>query len=609
MRSHRFLLLTSTASVFAVVSAAFGGGGGGGAWTRTAVGVTAARRELADGVRRIVPVQRLAASVVVEEEEDLVDDGPAADGAASTEAVTRLRAFDPHPDADDLRAPSTPSLLAAQAEASIISSSFEPRPFDPPPLLTNEHLQTIGGAFLRKRPECAYVTGEGPGGAFAAWEAVRGLADGGSRPDETRCEFWDERERISDKSGDYFHVDYKYVSGKGNEDAEEADEKEQIDDRGNRSWKAPRRRGRPSPESRGMVLLLHGLESNSNSSLSTDIASVYIRRGFDVACLNFRGCCGDDGDRTQLGGYHLGFTDDVKLLLAMHTDRWRSGTLKEEDPPVFISGFSLGANVALKALGELGEDARKLYGVRGAAVCGAPFDNELNNKKIEAPGTFNKLVYSKNFLVSMKGRLKEQIDDLCLVMDDDEGDDDEEGDGGNNGRGVDLNRCMSAESIAEMECELIAPLYGFADNVDYYRKTTFIINAEDDPFFDPVCWPIEKSSEGGGAAPLKMVRTDHGGHLGFMFHRPSDIERMEGAALAGRESWMPTELGRFLDHVACADEAAEVRRRRPTRSAARGASFPPRLSRAAKAEAKAEADQRVQYFLQTSGFRAEGDRD
>lgn len=89
---------------------------------------------------------------------------------------------------------------------------------------------------------------------------------------------------------------------------------------------------------------------------------------------------------------------------------------------------------------------------------------------VEAPG-FNKLVYSNNFLKSMKRRLREQIDDIFLV----DVDDDEVGDGsGNVDGGVDLNSCLSAESIADMETRLIAPLYGFVDNVDYYRKTSCV---------------------------------------------------------------------------------------------------------------------------------------
>lgn len=459
-------------------------------------------------------------------------------GPMTTE--TRLRASELAPHPDEARASPTPALRSHQRSSMTIASSFVPRQFDPPPLLSNEHLQTIGGVYLRHRPECAYLTDSGLG-VGAAWNALSGLT-AGDRPDETKCNYWDERERIVTTDGDYFHVDYKYFDG-------------DVEDAANGNKRV--RLGRPSIESRGTIFLLHGLESNSNSSLSTNMAASYIRRGFDVACLNFRGCCGAADDRTQLAGYHLGFTEDIKHMLEIHTERWRgNGT---DDRLVYISGFSLGANVALKALGELGEKARTRYGVRGAAVTGAPFDNELNIKKVESPG-FNKVVYGNTFLKSMKARLSQQIDELCLV----DGEDYETANEGATVRRVNFGDCLSVDTIADMETNLISPLYGFEDNVDYYRKCscvyflegiavpTLIINAADDPFFDPTCWPTDKSSVdgGGGVAPIKMVRTDHGGHLGFMFHRPSDVEKREAIAMAGRESWMPTELARFLDHVA-----------------------------------------------------------
>ena len=73
-----------------------------------------------------------------------------------------------------------------------------------------------------------------------------------------------------------------------------------------------------------------------------------------------------------------------------------------------------------------------------------------------------------------------------------------------------------------------------------------IINAGDDPFFDPNFYPIEESVDGGGDAPIKMERTKNGGHLGFMFHRLSEDEKKRQKPAS---SWMSMELARFIDHV------------------------------------------------------------
>ena len=121
----------------------------------------------------------------------------------------------------------------------------------------------------------------------------------------------------------------------------------------------------------------------------------------------------------------------------------------------------------------------------------------------------------------------------------------------------DYNGVMSATTIAEFDNYFIAKVYGFKDNIDYYRSTScyyflpgaavplLIVNAEDDPFFDPDFYPIEESVDGGSNAPIKMERTKQGGHLGYMFHQLSDTEKNSERST----SWMPTELARFISHV------------------------------------------------------------
>ena len=110
----------------------------------------------------------------------------------------------------------------------------------------------------------------------------------------------------------------------------------------------------------------------------------------------------------------------------------------------------------------------------------------------------------------MKERLKEKVEEECTIDDSP----DEKSD-------FDYERCMLASSIAEFETEYIAPVYGYKDNIDYYQKTsclyflesiavpTLIINAADDPFFDPDCFPVEKGFECGGPAPIKLAHPIH----------------------------------------------------------------------------------------------------
>eukprot|EP00577_Skeletonema_sp_RCC1716_P015038 CAMPEP_0113373022 /NCGR_PEP_ID=MMETSP0013_2-20120614/842_1 /TAXON_ID=2843 ORGANISM="Skeletonema costatum, Strain 1716" /NCGR_SAMPLE_ID=MMETSP0013_2 /ASSEMBLY_ACC=CAM_ASM_000158 /LENGTH=450 /DNA_ID=CAMNT_0000254945 /DNA_START=122 /DNA_END=1470 /DNA_ORIENTATION=+ /assembly_acc=CAM_ASM_000158 len=391
-------------------------------------------------------------------------------------------------------------LRKMQQKHRPIAASFTPSNFNPHPALNNKHLQTIGGVFLRKNLDCAYVK-EGVGGITNVLQAVASIALPSSTKlmgdealgDDSTSTFWDERQRITSCcSQDFFSVDIKYAS--------------------------ERKTTLQSVESNGLVVLIHGLESNSNSSLSTDMAAAYLNDGLDVVCINFRGCCGSPND--TIGGYHLGFTDDLKHFLKIISNLWDEDELFEKRP-IYLSGFSLGANVVTKCLGELGEAALTLYNIHGAAVCGAPFDCERNIKYFESPG-FNRAVYSQNFLKTLKKRAQEQLDQHC--------------DGDPNTTAFDYQRAMAATTVAEVENAFIAPIYGFRDNIDYYRCTScyyylpgvavplYIINAQDDPFFDPEFYPIEETVDGGSLAPVKLLRTKHGGHLGYLFHQLEENE-------------------------------------------------------------------------------------
>lgn len=209
-----------------------------------------------------------------------------------------------------------------------------------------------------------------------------------------------------------------------------------------------------------------------------------------------------------------------------------------------MNRFSLGANAALKALGELGESAVEIYNIRGSALLSAPFDQERNSIALAEPG-INRAIYTSSLLKKLKGKAQEKLDTFC-DSDPDTSD-------------FDYKRAMEAETITVFDDAFIAPIYDYEDCWDYYRKTssihfmedvavpTYIINADDDPFFDSTVFPVEKTISGGGRAPIIMQQTRSGGHLGFCFHQ------VDGKDLRlktrGEESWAPVEAARFLKHL------------------------------------------------------------
>jgi predicted alpha/beta-fold hydrolase len=155
-----------------------------------------------------------------------------------------------------------------QQRAGAIASSFEPNSFHPWIFTTNSHVQTIGG-FLLRDTTAAFLPRDDPIGAVS--RIVQGIASKMLKHQpqhqqqhqaSSRPKFWDVRERIETPDGDWFHADTLFPTTTSKE-------QERTD---------------------ATVLLLHGLESNSDSALSQQMAAALAAQGMTVTCLNFRSC-------------------------------------------------------------------------------------------------------------------------------------------------------------------------------------------------------------------------------------------------------------------------------------------------------------------------------
>ena len=401
-----------------------------------------------------------------------------------------------------------PQFWVSTETAHSIARSFVPSSFDP--LLTGGHLQSILGFFLRE--QCAYV----PRGNLAALVQQAATAvlparfSTSANPDDDDEWFWDVRERIDTPDGDWFHADTKYSC------------QDELDD-------AAIGRPRTTTTTKPTVLLLHGLCSSSNSSLARDLGRAFTQHGMDCICLNFRGCSGTINDK--LGGYHLGFTEDLRHFLKLQ--RFHS--------PVFLVGYSLGANVILKCLGELG-DLAKMYHVAGAVALCAPLNQKRNAAVLAQPGL--RRVYTRNLLELLIPMAKQQLHAFC---------------NGNPQTSLfDYRGVVQANTITDFDEAFIAPVYGFHNATDYYEQTssihqlhrivvpTLILNAADDPFLDPDVWPVERCCTVHHTSPIRLVRTQHGGHLGFCFHQVDGLRRV---SLQQSPSWASMEAASFVGHV------------------------------------------------------------
>ena len=237
-----------------------------------------------------------------------------------------------------------------------------------------------------------------------------------------------------------------------------------------------------------VVILLHGLEGSSQSKYMRAAASELSRQGWDVVALNFRGCSGEPN--RLLRAYHSGETGDLAHVI-QHIealDQYRD---------LGLIGFSLGGNVVLKYLGERGTDLPAF--LRGAATCSVPCDLVAACEVIEK-SAFG--LYRWDFLQSL--RKKAQVKAHLLP------------------KPVDF---ASLKTLRAFDDAFTAPIHGFADATEYWTSCsskyflapialpTLIINAKNDPFLAPACFPEEIAKK---HSHLSLEIPKMGGHVGFI---------------------------------------------------------------------------------------------
>jgi hypothetical protein len=261
------------------------------------------------------------------------------------------------------------------------------------------------------------------------------------------------------------------------------------DDRLSLDWALPSS-GRADPEPDAPVLLvLHGLEGSSASGYARVTVRAALRSGLRPCVLNFRSC--DGGPNRRLRSYHSGETGDPALVLA-HLRRRHPGS------PFLALGYSLGGNVLLDLLAELGEGG----GIAAAAGVSVPYDLAAGARHLERPAA---TIYVEYFLRSLRRKAREKARRFP-------------GD-------FDAASATRARTLRAFDDAFTAPVHGFADADDYYerasslprlgriRTPTLLVQAEDDPFVPR--GTLDRVRAVGNPA-LRLAFFEHGGHLGFL---------------------------------------------------------------------------------------------
>lgn len=243
---------------------------------------------------------------------------------------------------------------------------------------------------------------------------------------------------------------------------------------------------------RPTILLVHGLEGDSERHYMLGAGLKAWKRGMNVVRMNVRNCGGTEHLSPTL--YHSGLTSDLGKLI---------DHLIEVDklPAISIIGFSMGGNQALKLAGEYGANPPpQLKSV--AAIC-PPIDLEACSRSI---GQSQNFIYERRFLKSLKARLNEKVRMFNL--------------------NIDLNAALGVETLWDFDELVTAPAFGFDDARDYYARASsgpwlssisvpaLIIQAQDDPFIPFAPFTRLPSNE-----MLQLLAPEYGGHVGFWARR------------------------------------------------------------------------------------------
>lgn len=244
----------------------------------------------------------------------------------------------------------------------------------------------------------------------------------------------------------------------------------------------------PRPHSKGLVILLHGWEGSSNSTYIRTTGRFLFMHGFDVFRLNLR----DHGP-----SHHLNTGIFYAVLLNEVFDAVRQITEVENGKPVFLAGFSLGGNFALRIVRQCA--ATPLTGLKQVVSISPVLDPDKATDRIDNNGYILKYFLKKwRRSLTIKQRLYPDRFDFSTLM--------------------------NIDTIREMTERLLDRYSTYASAKDYFKAYTLtngdlhranvpttIITAKDDPII-----PVEDFYDLHTSDAIRLMIQPYGGHNGFL---------------------------------------------------------------------------------------------
>lgn len=238
-----------------------------------------------------------------------------------------------------------------------------------------------------------------------------------------------------------------------------------------------------------VAILLHGLEGNAQRTYIKGAGNILVKNGWDVAAVNFRGCSGENNLCYQ--SYHSGKTDDLKSVIDNILTKYKY-------QEIALVGFSLGANLLLKYLGERDSLPKEIK--KGVAI------SVPSNLR----GSLNSLnkcenwLYSTAFLISLRNKYKIKMPLFRDTM-----------------NSSDLKKIKTLKNFDDI---YTAKAHGYKDAYDYYHKNSsnqfipnikipvLILNAKNDSFLSSDCYPYKAAEN---SKYIFLETPLYGGHVGF----------------------------------------------------------------------------------------------
>ena len=238
------------------------------------------------------------------------------------------------------------------------------------------------------------------------------------------------------------------------------------------------------------VVLVHGLEGSSHSQYIAGNANKLYALGCSVIRMNMRNCGGTDALSPTL--YHSGMSGDViavaEWLIARGCTR------------VALAGYSMGGNLVLKALGELGREAPP--GLIAGIAVSPPMDL---GDSADALHHWSNRLYERRFLRNLLARYRRKVKLYPAIFD--------------------ACRANHVQSIRDFDEHVMTPYCGFEGASDYYARSgsargleriaipVLVLHAVDDPFIRLSDTTRAKLL----ANPhISFLEPAHGGHCAFL---------------------------------------------------------------------------------------------